>query len=177
MPVSQSTRSGHQNAYRRGVLSESPYLTSNQLAYPAKDRYGVKLNRVDLDKTYNCVPREELLCHHEADGSSVKTFLPLNPLTYGNKQIGEPAVQQYLWQARKKHDFKVPVKQISAGPDLDTYVSAAGLPTGKLMPKQPLGPDQAAADIARESLPYYPRPGGQFTASLNKVHRKTGLRQ
>lgn len=45
----------------------------------------------------------------------------------GDKQVGEPAVQQYLWQARKKHDFKVPVKQTAAGPELDTYISAAGV--------------------------------------------------
>lgn len=50
----------------------------------------MKLNRVDLDKTYDCVPREELLRHHEADGSSVTTFLPLNPLTYGKP---EPALK------------------------------------------------------------------------------------
>ena len=45
----------------------------------------------------------------------------------GTKQTGEPPVQQYLWQARKKHDFKVPVKQISAGPDTITNISAAGV--------------------------------------------------
>ena len=45
----------------------------------------------------------------------------------GPKQVGEPAVQQYLWQARKKHDFKVPVKRASAGPDVDTYIAAAGV--------------------------------------------------
>ncbi len=45
----------------------------------------------------------------------------------GMKQQGEPTVQQYLWQARKKHDCKVPVSRTSAGPDTDTYISAAGV--------------------------------------------------
>eukprot|EP00775_Hariotina_reticulata_P004735 gene4735-4985_t len=56
--------------------------------------------RTDLTRVGKCVPAALKFHHGDPQEPPMECFATINQLTYGEKVLGEPPVQQYLWSAK-----------------------------------------------------------------------------
>eukprot|EP00879_Flechtneria_rotunda_P015302 GHRR01015996.1.p1 GENE.GHRR01015996.1~~GHRR01015996.1.p1 ORF type:complete len:177 (+),score=57.20 GHRR01015996.1:659-1189(+) len=85
-------------------------------AQSPKGRTGPELaasyQRTDLTRVSKCVPATLKFTHGDPHEQSMTCFATLNQLAYGEKCIGEPRVEQYLWGHKTKQNEQVPINTL-----------------------------------------------------------------
>ncbi|WIA19189.1 hypothetical protein OEZ85_003834 [Tetradesmus obliquus] len=144
--------SGHKNIadYRGGVLIGNFYeetqhmLTSSQgeqllglgarfqgeattaATQKPEGRTGAELAssyaRTDLTRVGKCVPPSLKFTHGDPHEQPVQCFATVNQLAFGEKCLGEPPVQQYLWSGKTRLNAAVPISTPEGGSSSSTLL-------------------------------------------------------
>ncbi|KAF6254204.1 flagellar associated protein [Scenedesmus sp. NREL 46B-D3] len=223
--------SGHKNIanYRGGVLIGNFYeeaehrLTTSQgqqllglgapfvgqatsaAAQKPEGRMGAELaasyTRTDLSRVGKCVPASLKFTHGDPHEPPMQCFATVNQLAFGEKSLGEPAVQQYLWSGKTRLNAFVPIStpegsngsgstalgntkrsQWARAADDDMYSTSAQVAADSTALQA--AANSAACHTARCVPPSEDGPAlvgkkaaGQFAAELDKNYHAIGLRK